>query len=128
MMAGSPTGLVVKLRRRTPAQVSGGADLVDWFCLGDPGCAQGAGHNVVTLHDGWYADDTGGGVAIFGPYWEIRDTPFTVREAAPDPAPLRGTDRGQNRTSLTSARRYLALDRDGVRRPTFTHQSSRVRL
>jgi hypothetical protein len=27
-------------------------------------------------------------VAVFGPYWEIRDTPFTVREVAPDPAPL----------------------------------------
>jgi hypothetical protein len=81
-----PEGVVVKLRRRSPAQVSRDADLVDWFCLGDPGAARGAGHNVVTLHDGWYADDTGGGVAIFGPYWEIRDTPFTVRETAPDPA------------------------------------------
>ena len=42
----------------------------------------------MTLHDGWYTDDTGGGVVIFGPYWEIRDTPFTVREVAPDPAPV----------------------------------------
>lgn len=78
----------VKLRRRTPALAADGDDLVDWFCVGDPGAAHSAGHNVVTLHDGWYADDTGGGVAIFGPYWEIRDTPFTVREAAPDPARL----------------------------------------
>ncbi len=33
------------------------------------------------VHDGWYADDTGGGVAIWGQgrHWEIRDTPFTVR-------------------------------------------------
>jgi hypothetical protein len=68
--------------------VAGGDDLVDWFCLGDAGAARSAGHNVVTLHDGWYADDTGGGVAIFGPYWEIRDTPFTVREVAPDPLPV----------------------------------------
>ncbi|HEY3848384.1 MAG TPA: hypothetical protein VGL95_14855 [Acetobacteraceae bacterium] len=83
-----PEGVVMKLRRRSPAQVPHDAARVDWFCLGDPGAARDAGHNVVTLHDGWYADDTGGGVAIYGPYWEIRDTPFTVREAAPDPAPV----------------------------------------
>jgi hypothetical protein len=82
-----PEGLEVKLRRRTPASVAGAGDGTDWFCLGDPGAARSAGHNVVTLHDGWYADDTGGGVAIFGPYWEIRNTPFTVREVAPDPSP-----------------------------------------
>jgi hypothetical protein len=81
----TPGGQQVKLRRRTPAIVSGGVQHVDWFCLGDPDVARRAGHNVVTLHDGWYADDTGGGVAIFGPYWEVRDTPFSVREAAPDP-------------------------------------------
>jgi hypothetical protein len=90
----TPDGMVVKLRRRTPALVAGSADVVDWFCLGDPAAAREAGHNVVTLHDGWYADDSGGGVAIFGQYWEIRDTPFTVREAAPDPPPVaRGGER-----------------------------------
>jgi len=82
-----PNGLDVKLRRRTPTLVAGGADATDWFCLGDPDAARHAGHDVVTLHDGWYADDAGGGVTIFGPYWEIRDTPFSVREAAPDPLP-----------------------------------------
>ncbi|HUB11735.1 MAG TPA: hypothetical protein VMB34_07235 [Acetobacteraceae bacterium] len=81
-----PEGLEVKLRRRTPAIVAEQTDRVDWFCLGDPVAARHAGHAVVTLHDGWYADDSGGGVAIYGPYWEIRDTPFTVREVAPDPA------------------------------------------
>jgi len=81
-----PEAAAVKLRRRTPASVACGGDQIDWFCLGDPEAARRAGHDVVTLHDGWYADDTGGGVAIFGPYWEIRDTPFTVREVAPDPA------------------------------------------
>jgi hypothetical protein len=37
----------------------------------------------VALADGWYAEDGGGGVAIWGQgrYWEIRDTPFTVKEA-----------------------------------------------
>lgn len=78
-----PGDVEVKLRRCSP-----GSAQADWFVLGDPETARGAGHHVVALHDGWYADDTGGGVAVFGPYWEIRDTPFTVREAAPDPAPL----------------------------------------
>ena len=82
-----PDGAEVKRRRRTPASVAQGANLVDWFCLGDPEEARRAGHVVVALHDGWYADDAGGGVTIFGAYWEIRDTPFTVREAAPDPPP-----------------------------------------
>jgi hypothetical protein len=82
-----PAGLEVKLRRRTPALVARGVDQVDWFCLGDPDAARGAGHDVVTLHDGWYADDTGGGATVFGPYWEIRDTPFSVKETAPDPTP-----------------------------------------
>ncbi|MGA3401083.1 MAG: hypothetical protein ABSC95_17850 [Acetobacteraceae bacterium] len=93
---GRPEGLDVKLRRRTPALVARDADLVDWFCLGDADAARNQGHNVVTLHDGWYADDTGGGVTIFGPYWEIRDTPFTVREAAPD---LPSTPRHQDQTT-----------------------------
>jgi hypothetical protein len=82
-----PAGLAVKLRRRTPALVASTPEQVDWFCLGDAAAARQDGHDVVALHDGWYADDTGGGVTIFGPYWEIRDTPFTVREAAPDPVP-----------------------------------------
>lgn len=82
-----PDGVDVKSQRRSPA-----ADSVDWFVVGDAEAARGAGHHVVLLHDGWYADDTGGGVAVFGPFWEIRDTPFTVREAAPDPAPLSQQD------------------------------------
>jgi len=82
-----PDGLEVKLRRRTPALAAKAAEQVDWFCLGDAEAARRAGHDVVRLHDGWYVDDTGGGVAIFGPYWEIRDTPFSVKDAAPDPSP-----------------------------------------
>lgn len=80
-----PDGLDVKLRRRTPSLVATTAGQVDWFCLGDAEAARRASHHVVLLHDGWYEDDTGGGVTIFGPYWEIRDTPFSVKEAAPDP-------------------------------------------
>jgi hypothetical protein len=41
------------------------------------------GLKVIPVHDGWYADDTGGGVAVFGQgkFWEVRDTPFSVKEA-----------------------------------------------
>lgn len=87
-----PAGVDIKLRRRTPSLVAKNAEETDWFCLGDADAARRAGHDVVTLHDGWYADDSGGGVTIFGPYWEIRDTPFSVREAAPDPAPVARED------------------------------------
>ena len=58
-----------------------------------------AGCEVVELRDGWYADDAGGGVAIsgHGRFWEVRDTPFSVKEAvgasgAPDAA---GTEGGE---------------------------------
>ncbi len=80
-----PSAQEIKLRRRAPAFVASNTDLVDWFCLGDPEVARSVGQNVLMLHDGWYTDDNGGGVAIFGPYWEIRDTPFTVSEVSPDP-------------------------------------------
>jgi hypothetical protein len=78
----SGTGFTIRLARRTPALVSGGT--CDFFCDGDPGVANGQQLNVVPVHDGWYADDTGGGVAIWGQgrFWEIRDTPFTVRETS----------------------------------------------
>jgi hypothetical protein len=38
------------------------------------------GWNVLPLHDGWYADDDGGGVAVWGNgrYWEVRASPFDV--------------------------------------------------
>ena len=59
---------------------------MDFFCDGDPDAAKAQQLNVVPVHDGWYADDTGGGVAIWGQgrFWEIRDTPFTVRETSAD--------------------------------------------
>lgn len=76
----TPTGagFTVRLIRRTPATEGSR----DFFCDGDPGAARV--FNVVPLHDGWYADDTGGGVAVWGQgrFWEIRDTPFTVRESS----------------------------------------------
>jgi hypothetical protein len=76
----------VKLARKTPETVPGGAGKTDRFCVGDAetiAALRAEGREVVELRDGWYADDTGGGVAVWGQgrYWEIRDTPFTVREA-----------------------------------------------
>jgi hypothetical protein len=79
-----PTGtsFAIRLTRRTPALVAGG--MRDYFCDGDPDTAKAQHLNVVPVHDGWYADDSGGGVAIWGQgrFWEIRDTPFTVRETS----------------------------------------------
>jgi hypothetical protein len=83
----APPAVAVKVSRRTPATVPDGAGKTDWFCLGDEAAMaalRAAGLEIVVLRDGWYADDAGGGVAIWGQgrYWEIRDTPFTVKEAA----------------------------------------------
>jgi hypothetical protein len=76
----------VKVSRKTPAIVPNGAGKTDHFCVGDAddiAALRAAGSEVVELCDGWYADDHGGGIAIsgHGRYWEVRDTPFTVREA-----------------------------------------------
>ncbi len=76
--------LAVKMRRRTPSIVPDSAGKTDYFCLGDADAARAAGWTVVPVHDGWYADDTGGGVAIWGhgEFWEVRATPFRVIDAA----------------------------------------------
>ena len=84
-------GIVIKKIRKTPAIVPGGAGTADYFCLGPPEASatlREAGWTIVDLHDGWYEDDEGGGIAIWGQgrYWEIRDTPFTVAERAPPEA------------------------------------------
>jgi hypothetical protein len=77
----------VKLSRDTPSVVADAAGKTDFFCVGDaeaiPALRE-AGWTVVELHDGYYEDGAGGGVAIWGQgrYWEIRDTPFTVKEAS----------------------------------------------
>jgi hypothetical protein len=82
----SGTGFTIRLTRRTPVLISGGTR--DFFCDGDLDAAKRQQLNVVPVHDGWYADDTGGGVAIWGQgrFWEIRDTPFTVRETSAEVA------------------------------------------
>ena len=86
--AAPPPGLTAKLQRRTP----GSAESMDHFCVGEAAAIavlREAGLAVVELRDGWYADDAGGGVAIWGQgrYWEVRDTPFTVREASGPASP-----------------------------------------
>jgi hypothetical protein len=80
-----PAGLDVHLVRQTPPIVRTGEDQRDYFCLADePTMARLAadGWQVVHLRDGWYDDDSGGGVAVWGNarYFELRDTLFTVRE------------------------------------------------
>ena len=84
--APSAASIAVKMVRRTPAVVPDGAGKTDYFCVGDAAAMAAMreeGWEAVELRDGWYADDTGGGVGIsgHGRYWEVRDTPFTVREA-----------------------------------------------
>jgi hypothetical protein len=39
-----------------------------------------AGSAIVLLHDGWYPDEQGGGVAVWGHgrYWEVRSSPFDI--------------------------------------------------
>jgi hypothetical protein len=90
-------GFTVRLARRTPTLVAT-ADTRDFFCDGDPEAAREQQFNVVAVHDGWYADDTGGGVAVWGQgrFWEIRDTPFTVRETSVD-ATTRPADEATDR-------------------------------
>ncbi len=86
----TPSGAecIVKQARRAPARESGGTH--DFFCEGDPDAARARGLNVVPVHDGWYADDTGGGVAVWGQgkFWELRDTPFTIRESSAGGTPV----------------------------------------
>ena len=83
----TPTGRVppmdIRMVRLTPMIVPDSAGCVDFFCLGDPRAAQAAGWPVVPVHDGWYADDSTGGIAIWGQgqFWEVRDTPFSVKQA-----------------------------------------------
>src|SRR5215469_15949582 len=77
----------VKTSRKTPDIVPNGAGKTDYFCVGKSeamAALRAEGLDVVELRDGWYADDVGGGVGIsgHGRYWEIRDTPLTVKASA----------------------------------------------
>jgi hypothetical protein len=79
-------GVRIALVRRTPRIVADADDQHDLFCVGDEAVLERLGARgwmVVALRDGWYQDDGEGGVAIWGQgrFWEIRDTPFSVKEA-----------------------------------------------
>jgi hypothetical protein len=94
------TAASIKMTRNTPSYVASAGGGRDYFCVGAPdriAALRAAGLEVNELRDGWYEDDSGGGVAIWGQgkYWEVRDTPFSVTEScgpsasSPDPAPVR---------------------------------------
>ena len=86
-------GVRVAVTRQTPDIVPNTTGKTDHFCIGEAGdiaALRGSGCEIVELRDGWYADDAGGGVGIsgHGRYWEIRDTPLTIKEAVgPSRAP-----------------------------------------
>ena len=44
-------------------------------------------------------------MVIFGPYWEIRDTPFSVSEVAPDPDPA--AERQENAPDVVNVRKAI---------------------
>jgi hypothetical protein len=76
----------IALVRVIPSIIPDSAGQTDFFCVGDdaaPERLREQGWQVVTLRDGWYQGDDEGGVAIWGQgaYWEVRDTPFSVKEA-----------------------------------------------
>jgi hypothetical protein len=82
-------GVRIAAVRATPDLSSEVADQIDLFMVGDddaPERLRSQGWRVVLLRDGWYQDDGegNGGIAIWGQgaYWEVRDTPFSVREAS----------------------------------------------
>ncbi len=82
----------VKLSRTTPPIVPDATGKTDFFCVGEAdsmAALRASGWTIVELHDGYYEDGKGGGVAIWGQgkYWEIRDTPFTIKEAVGPTAP-----------------------------------------
>jgi hypothetical protein len=79
-------GIHIKLSRTTPPNLPDAEGKTDFFCVGEAeamAALRDSGWTVVELHDGYYEDGLGGGVGIWGQgrYWEIRDTPFTIKEA-----------------------------------------------
>jgi hypothetical protein len=80
-----PPDLDVVLARHTPPIVRSAANQRDYFCLADDFTIDrlsADGWVVAPVHDGWYDDDSGGGLAVWANarHFERRDTLFTVRE------------------------------------------------
>jgi hypothetical protein len=78
-----PPDVRVALVRHIPPLLADGERQRDLFCVGDdttPDRLRAEGWPIIAVHDGWYADDGQGGVAVWGQgrYWEIRSTPFEV--------------------------------------------------
>lgn len=99
-------GVRVALVRKTPEIVGDSAGQIDVFCIGPddaPDRFREQGWTVVNLRDGWYQADDEGGVAIWGQgrYWEVRDTPFTVKEAV---GPATGAPVGPESGSMVDVR------------------------
>ncbi|HYM71825.1 MAG TPA: hypothetical protein VET89_02515 [Stellaceae bacterium] len=95
----SAASIQVKAVRKTPAIVSDGSGKIDYFCVGEAeamAALRTQGWEIVELRDGWYDDDAGGGIGIsgHGKYWEVRDTPFTVKEAVGPAGEASGTGAG----------------------------------
>ncbi|MGC2414230.1 MAG: hypothetical protein WA459_16220 [Stellaceae bacterium] len=94
-------GIQIKLSRATPAIVPDATGKTDFFCVGEAdamAALHASGWTLVELHDGYYEDGLGGGVGIWGQgrYWEIRDTPFTIKEAVgPTPPGEAGSPVGE---------------------------------
>ena len=94
-------GIEVKLSRTTPPNVPKAKGKIDFFCVGEAdamAALRASGWTIVELHDGYYEDGVGGGVGIWGQgkYWEIRDTPLTIKEAVgPGAATEAGTQEGE---------------------------------
>ena len=110
MIAGQavPDSLDVLSIRATPPTVADGTGLIDFFCAADDAARDsliGQGLNLVALTDGWYADDGGGGVAVWGAgeHWEVRDTLFTVTSHSGIAKASRTADRNSETTNIRDA-------------------------
>ena len=102
-------GVRIAVTRKTPGIVPNADGKRDHFCIGeadDMAALRDAGYDIVELRDGWYADDSGGGVGIsgHGRYWEVRDTPLSVKEAVgPSGAPDPSTESGGEQVNVRQA-------------------------
>ena len=102
-------GVRIAIVRTTPSIVAEHADQIDLFCVADddaPDRLRAEDRIVVLLRDGWYQADDAGGVAIWGQglYWEVRDTPFSVREAV---GPTSDADAGEVSAAEVNVRRAI---------------------
>jgi len=94
----------------TPAIVPDGAGKPDYFCVGAAEAIpalRAEGWEVIELRDGPYDDDPGGGIGIsgYGKHWEIRDTPFTVKEVVGPLGEAVGAGKGNG--DLVNVRRAI---------------------